>query len=541
MDKRTILAIVLSFLVVLGYQYFFAKPQKPAQQPAPQQSQEQAKAPAAEKGTEKPAPAAVPPVQLPKAEAKQAPGKDIAVETPLYTAVFNTRGGVLTSFKLKKYDRTLDPASGLIELVDVREGMQYPLTATFPDSSLDVDPADIYESKIASLSIDSNSGPKQMVLVHTNPAGVKVEKVFTFYPDKYEVDLELRVVNSTSTNLAQKALLAWNEYFDPKAESDDYGRTGPIYFSNKEVVTPDPKDEQFPSRKFVGTDISWAGYESKYFIAALIPKQPSLTGLYYGKSGNSLVTVSLEGPKNPVPPGQTTSFNYNLYLGPKDYQILKSVSVGLENSIDFGSWIKWMALPLLLALKFLNNFIHNYGVAIIIITVIIKIIFWPLGNKSYKSMKDMQKLQPLVNEIREKYKNDKPRLQQETMQLYKRHKVNPLGGCLPMLIQIPVFFGLYKTLLYSIELRHAPFVFWIQDLSAKDPYYITPIIMGATMFWQQKMTPTMGDPMQAKLMLLMPVIFTFLFLNFPAGLVIYWLFNNILSIGQQYYVQQKIE
>ncbi len=153
-------------------------------------------------------------------------------------------------------------------------------------------------------------------------------------------------------------------------------------------------------------------------------------------------------------------------------------------------------------------------------------------------MKEMQKLQPKMQELREKYKDDKQKLSQETMALYKTHKVNPLGGCLPILIQIPVFFGLYKVLLYAIELRHSPFFFWIQDLSAKDPYYITPIIMGATMFIQQKMTPTMGDPMQAKIMLLMPVVFTFLFLNFPSGLVLYWLFNNIISIGQQVYINK---
>jgi len=540
MDKRTILAIVLSFLVVLGYNYFFVKPQQQAQKPPQQQSQEQAKSEQGATTAEKPAPAAAPATaaRLPKAEVKQqVQSRSITVDSPLYTAVFNTRGGVLTSFKLKKYDRTLDPASGLIEMVDVQEGMQYPLTVTFPDSSLDVDPADIYESKITSLNLDDVSGPKQMVLTYSNPAGVKVEKAFTFYPDKYEIDLELRVVNSSSGNLAQKAMLTWNEYRDPKAEDDSYGRTGPIYFSKKEIETPDPK--KLESRKFVGTDMSWAGYESKYFIAAMIPKQPSLTGLVLGNS-SGLITVALEGPKNPVPPGQTTSFNYNLYLGPKDYAILKSAAVGLENSIDFGSWMKWMALPLLLALKFLYNFVHNYGLAIVILTVIIKIIFWPLGNKSYKSMKEMQKLQPKMTELREKYKNDKARLNQEVMQLYKSHKVNPMGGCLPMVIQIPVFFGLYKALLYSIELRHAPFIFWLQDLSAKDPYYITPIIMGATMFWQQKMTPTVGDPMQAKLMLLMPVVFTFLFLNFPSGLVIYWLFNNILSIGQQYYVNKTM-
>jgi YidC/Oxa1 family membrane protein insertase len=159
---------------------------------------------------------------------------------------------------------------------------------------------------------------------------------------------------------------------------------------------------------------------------------------------------------------------------------------------------------------------------------------------SFKSMKEMQNIQPKINELKEKHKNDQAKLSQETMAMYKTHKVNPFGGCLPILIQIPVFFGLYNTLLYAIELRHSPFFWWIQDLSAKDPYYITPIIMGATQFIQQKMTPTMGDPMQAKLMLLMPVIFTFFFLNFPSGLVIYWLFNNILQIGQQYYMNKKL-
>jgi len=537
MDKKTILAIALSFLVVLGYQYFFAK-QEPAQQ-SQQQQQQQAKPEQAPAQGSQSAPAAAAAVKIPKEEIKQAAaGKDILVDTPLYTAVLNTRGGVLTSFKLKNYHGTLDPGSGLIEMVNVQEGMQYPLTTTFPESSLEVGPDSIYETKVTSLDLAGLAEPKQLVLTYSGPAGIKVEKAFTFYPGKYEVGLELRVINSSSNTLAQKAVLGWYEYADPKAESDDYGRTGPIYFSKNAIETVDTK--KMEAYKFVGTDISWAGYESKYFIAAIIPKQPTLTGLVLGKSVNNLTTVALDGPKNTIPANQTAFFNYTLYMGPKDYAILKDASVGLENSIDFGDWIKWLALPLLLALKFLYGFVHNYGVAIIIITIIIKIIFWPLGNKSYKSMKEMQALQPHMNELREKYKNDKARLNQEVMQLYKSHKVNPMGGCLPMVIQIPVFFGLYKTLLYSIELRHAPFVFWIQDLSAKDPYYITPIIMGATMFWQQKMSPQMGDPMQAKLMLLMPIVFTFLFLNFPAGLVIYWLFNNILSIGQQYYVQKKM-
>jgi YidC/Oxa1 family membrane protein insertase len=191
-------------------------------------------------------------------------------------------------------------------------------------------------------------------------------------------------------------------------------------------------------------------------------------------------------------------------------------------------------------LNFLYDFVHNYGVAIILMTILIKLLFWPLGNLSYKSMREMQKIQPKINELRQKYKNDQAKLGQETMALYKSHKINPLSGCLPILIQLPVFIGLFNALLYAIELRHSPLFFWIQDLSAKDPYYITPILMGITQFIQQKMTPTMGDPMMAKMMLFMPLVLTIFFLNFPSGLVIYWLFNNILSIGQQFYINKKL-
>ena len=284
----------------------------------------------------------------------------------------------------------------------------------------------------------------------------------------------------------------------------------------------------------------WGGYESKYFIASFIPANPALTSIIMNRDARDMVSVGIKGQKELIPGGQSGSFTYTLYLGPKEHNLLKAQNVGLEDSIDFGSWLKWLAMPLLLVLNFIHNYIANYGVAIIILTLLIKIIFWPLGNLSYKSMKEMQNLQPKLAEMREKYKTDQAKLSQETMALYKIHKVNPLGGCLPMIIQIPIFFGLYKALLYSIELRHSPLFWWIQDLSAKDPYYITPIIMGATQFIQQKMTPTMGDPMQAKIMLFMPIVFTFFFLNFPSGLVIYWLFNNILSIGQQYYINKKV-
>jgi YidC/Oxa1 family membrane protein insertase len=293
----------------------------------------------------------------------------------------------------------------------------------------------------------------------------------------------------------------------------------------------------------LGPDVSWGGFENKYFMAVIIPQDPSLTSMNMSKDSNNMVSVEIKGTKSIIPPNQSDSLSYALFIGPKDYTLLKKQGILLEEAIEFDSFIpglKWLSIGLLIFIKFLYQYISNYGVAIIILTILIKLIFWPLGNISYKSMKEMQKLQPKLTELKEKYKNDQAKIGQETMALYKAHKVNPLSGCLPMLIQIPVFIGLYNTLLYAIELRHSPFFWWIQDLSAKDPYYITPIIMGATQFIQQKMTPTTGDPNMAKMMLIMPVVFTFIFLNFPSGLVIYWLLNNILSIGQQIYINKKL-
>jgi YidC/Oxa1 family membrane protein insertase len=241
-------------------------------------------------------------------------------------------------------------------------------------------------------------------------------------------------------------------------------------------------------------------------------------------------------------------------MGPKSLSLLRSLNNDLDRAIDFG-WVDFFAKPCLMLMNFIYRFIPNYGVAIIILTLITRAMFWPLAQKSYKSMGEMRKLQPLMQEIREKYKGDKAKMNQEMMTLYRTYKINPMGGCLPMLIQLPVFFALYRMLYQAIELRHAPFFGWITDLSAPDrlfefgfkipfmdPPYGIPvltIIMGASMILQQKMTPAPGDPTQAKMMMLMPVIFTFIFINFSSGLVLYWLVSNIFSIAQQYYTQKK--
>lgn len=535
MDKKAFLAIMLSVAVIIVWQTFFVK--KP-----PQQQQESARQETAVK--EKPAIKTAAPEQVSPVKAKtvlpepaMGTEKDIPVETSLYKAVFTTQGGNLKSFKLKNYRGSLDRNSEPVELVQVIDDMPRPLTVTFPESSFDINPESIFTSDRASIDMTQNPESSKLVLTQTYAGELREEKIFTFYPDKYAFDLEVRIYNLSKVALGESAFLSWNQYVDPKSKSDSYGHDGPISYITNSVDRYEVK--KIESGKLIGPDIAWAGFESKYFIAAMVPQNPTLSSLALSVDHRNMVSVSLKSTPNIIPPGQVVSFGYSLYLGPKENDILKAQGVGLENAIDFGSWMKWLAMPLLIFIKFLASYVHNYGIAIIILTILIKIIFWPLGNKSYKSMKEMQKLQPKIADLREKYKNDKAKLSQETMALYKTHKVNPLGGCLPMIIQIPVFFGLYRALMYSIELRHAPFYWWIQDLSAKDPYYITPIIMGATMLIQQKMTPSMGDPMQQKIMMLMPVVFTFLFVSFPSGLVIYWLFQNILSIGQQYYINKR--
>jgi YidC/Oxa1 family membrane protein insertase len=245
-------------------------------------------------------------------------------------------------------------------------------------------------------------------------------------------------------------------------------------------------------------------------------------------------------PQVTINAGQSVTVAHRLFVGPKDIDVLKSQGSSLEKSLDLG-WFKHIAMPLLYTLKFFNRYVGNYGIAIIIITIILKALFFPLTHKSYKSMKDMQKIQPKMAALKEKYKDDRDAMNKAVMELYREHKVNPLGGCLPMVVQIPVFFALYKALMFSIELRHAPFFLWVTDLADKDPYYVTPVIMGITMFVQQKMTPSQMDPIQQKMMLALPVVFTFMFLSFPSGLVLYWLVNNILTIGQQMYINKLVK
>jgi YidC/Oxa1 family membrane protein insertase len=309
-------------------------------------------------------------------------------------------------------------------------------------------------------------------------------------------------------------------------------------------IRREPPDEVAKGLEFSG-NVAWEGFGHTYFFAALLPENGAQHRVAVRQSGPALVST-ISGPPSPT----ADIHAYTVFFGPKELETLKAVGRGLDRSIDFG-YFGFISVPFLYALHFFHRFTGSYGMDIILLTVVIKLLMAPLTHKSFVSMKQMQKLQPQMERLKDKYKNDKEKLNKEIMELYRRNGVNPLGGCLPMVLQFPVFIGLYNALSTPIELRHAPFL-WIKDLSRPDweslPFTIggwhlgipvLTILMGASMFIQQWMTPTAGDPNQRKLMLMMPLMFTFMFVSFPAGLTVYWLVNNILTIAQQYWINRK--
>jgi YidC/Oxa1 family membrane protein insertase len=340
-----------------------------------------------------------------------------------------------------------------------------------------------------------------------------------------------------------------NEFHGKQSQ---YGSQGPTVLIDRSLENI-PIDEIAKKNSLTG-NIRWMALESRYFMTSVIPVEEQAAAVRLSVFPGSGVEAQYILPEQTIDPGSGLKFEFLLFFGPKSMDAVRKAGHDLERIINFG-FFHILAMPCLWLMNYLYSIIPNYGVAIIILTILSKILLWPLGTKSYKSMSQMKKLQPLIQEIRDKYKNDRKKMNEEVMRLHRTYSINPLGGCLPMLVQIPVFFALYRMLDQAIELRHAPFIGWINDLSAPDrlgsfnfaiPFMDAPygipvltLIMGATMLWQQKLTPATGDATQAKMMMLMPVVFTFIFINFSSGLVLYWLVNNVLSIGQQYYTQKK--
>ncbi|MBI5606738.1 MAG: membrane protein insertase YidC [Deltaproteobacteria bacterium] len=548
MEKNAILAFVLSMAVFAAYFLLFApeEPAKPHQDKTAKTVSAQKESPPALSSPGPAAPAATPKTQ--EAASSQT-ARDVLVKTKQFEAVFSEQGGTLKSHKLTAYKEQLG-GKDLKEIIWADQPSAFPLQLEWikksqPDMALAPFKAD---KNSLILSPDQPKGT--LSFTWTSSQGMTIVKTYTLSYDSYRIDLDIQVINGTSQTLDDNlTLLLENKFVQASDNSASF--QGALHLVNgqyKEVALGKVDKEEVLTGK-----IRWGALADTYFMGTVVPLEEQQTvSLKVSKPAPELLKIAFVSAPWTLAPKGEKRIRYALYFGPRDTQILQPLGLELEKAVNFG-FFDIIAKPLLWVLRFFNGFLHNYGWSIIILTILVKILFWPLTHKSYKSMKDMQKLQPKIAKLKEKHKDNREKLNQETMALYKTYKVNPMGGCLPMVIQIPVFFALYSLLGYAIELRHAPFFLWINDLSAPDrlpigiqiPYVgngipVLTLLMGASMFIQQKMTPTTGDPTQAKMMLFLPVVFTFMFINFAAGLVLYWLVNNVLSIGQQYYINKYV-
>ena len=547
MERRVIIFLVLSLIIVAGYDFLLKQlgiiPSATEEQPRIVDSGDK---PALKTETRPPAPPAtgsLPETKRIGSEGRTGEGSTgpsesaaeqvVLVETDLLKVELTNKGGVIKTWELKRYNTETPTGPQPVQLV--YRGGQFPgplsLLVSDEAATRELQRA-FYAVEEAGLRLDPARPTGRVTFTYRNPkSGLAVEKTLTFRHDSYLVDVEVKTEGTQGplevgmgTNFG---IIEWGEGF--------IGLIGPASMVDDKIEKETPEEEAERSGA-----VQWAALQDKYFLSVVIPSQG--TAVRVKKESERVVSSQVK-----VAPSAGQPVRLQLYAGPKEYDTLRSFQIGLEDTIDFGwfiygSWslVKMVAKPLFSVLRTINEVTHNYGITIILLTVCIKLLFAPLQYKSYKSMKDMQVIQPKVLALQDKHKDDRERLNKELIKLYRDHKVNPVGGCLPMVLQMPVFVALFNILYMTIDLRQAPFFLWIKDLSVPDPFYVLPVIMGATMVLQQKMTPTTLDPTQAKVMLILPVMLTFLFLTFPAGLVLYWVTNNTLTIAQQFVTDRFI-
>ncbi len=540
MEKNALIAIVLSIAILILYQEWVSRYYETPQENRPSRGVTPQPRPLPKPIEE--AQRVTPTIPAQGEQKVQQPVKEFRVETDHYIAVFTNRGGRLKSLLLKQYRTSIGKDSPNFEMVSATRGVPYPLGLQFQEPEPFNDESMVYKGRGRSLML-SGDGKGVLTFQGRTPWGATLIKKFTFTGSLYTIDLE---VTTGGANRGAPPSLLLTTGGNHQTVAQDAVFEGLVTLVGGKLTREGGED--LKEGKKISGQIDWAGFGYTYFLFAIVPDGPAQSTLEVKQAGPGLqMNLATQAPKGSGQRASTT-----LFIGPKDVDALKALGKGLERSIDFG-WFTLVAAPLLQVLRFSHRFTGSYGMDIILLTILIKLLLAPLTHKSFVSMKQMQKLQPQMQRIRDRYKNDKEKMNREIMDLYKRNKVNPLGGCLPMLLQFPVFIGLYNALRTPIELRHASFL-WIQDLSRPDyeslPFTllgwnvglpVLVLLMGASMFVQQWMTPSVGDPNQRRMMMMMPVVFTVLFVTFPAGLTIYWLINNILTIGQQYIINRMVK
>lgn len=532
--QRLILFIVFSFSILMLWDAW-QKEQHPA--PVGQVAHEKA-------GVTQP--------PVPKVRAVDAPAKDaggplqtgerVKVQTDLVYAEIDTLGGDVRKLEMLKHHDTQDKSKNFVLLEDDPKHL-YVAQSGLIGNDLPTHKT-LFTAAATQYKLAEGANEVQVRLTWAGANGIKVDKVFTFRKNSYVVDVAYEIHNGSTTRLEPHSYFQLVRNGQPPIGDPKFitTYTGPAIYTEKEkfhkVSFSDiGKDKAtYPKQSNDG----WVAMIQLYFLSAWLPANDQPREYYVKKLGEDLYNVGVVLPMGSIEPGGMKKLTVPLYAGPQEQDHLSKVAPGLDLAVDYGV-LTVISAPLFWVLAFLNKLVQNWGVAIIFLTVLIKLVFYPLSAKSYRSMAQMRVLGPKLQKLKEQYGDDRQRLHTAMLELYKTEKVNPLGGCLPVVVQIPVFIALYWALLNSVEMRQAPFMLWVHDLSAPDPYYILPIVMGITMIIQTKLNPTPPDPIQAKVMMIMPIAFSVFFFFFPAGLVLYWVVNNTLSIAQQWYVTHGVE
>ena len=536
-QRRIILFLVFSFALVMLWDAWL-KDQRP--EPAPVVAADtvgdvDVPAPTLELGTDP----TVPVTGMTAVES----ARRVTVRTDMFTAEVSSQGGEIVRLELAHHRASHDSDSGFVLFDD---GMRHVYSAQsgligngLPNHRT------LYSVDQDSLELRPGQDSVTLRLVAPEQDGVQVTKRMTFHRGSYLIDIEYEIENLSDQPVGGHAYFQFARDGQPAEAVEVFGVrtfTGPAFYTDENKFQKVSFDDIDRDRAKFATRASdgWMAMVQHYFVGAWLPEGNVQREFFARKISTDLYTAGLILPVAAIAPQQTGQIGSRLYAGPQEQDHLSGIADGLGLVVDYG-WLTVIAAPLFWVLSWFHNLTGNWGWAIVLVTLVIKLVFFPLSAASYKSMAKMRVLGPRMQRIKELYGHDKQRMQQEVMDMYRKEKINPLGGCLPILVQIPVFIALYWVLLGSVEMRHAPWLGWIQDLSAKDPYFILPVLMGASMLVQMKLNPAPPDPLQAKIMMALPIVFTFMFMWFPAGLVLYWVVNNLLSIAQQWQITRMIE
>ena len=548
--RRIILWVVLSLSLLIlwdnwlrysGQPSMFGLDSKATQQQSQVQGQQQA-APGSQNGNQAdiPQPTATPSPATVPATPQQSTGERITVTTDLLNVQLNSMGGEIVRLELRQHQATEDASQNIV-LFDSGATHTYVaqtglIGGTFPNhrTPFTVQPG----------PRNLENGDQLQLVMTAEQGGLRLTKTYTFRRGSYVIDVRHDVANLTEAPIAPSVymqLLRDNLHIGE--DSMFYSTfTGPAVYTEGNAfqkVTFEDIDKGRPDH-VTKADNGWIGMVQHYFVSAFLPPQGAQREIYTRKVGNNLYAVGSIVPMGTLAPGAQESLTAQLFAGPQESSHLDTFAPGFELVKDYG-WLTVIAKPLFWLMEQIHDILGNWGWTIVVATILIKLVFFPLSAASYRSMAKMRKVTPKLTAIRERYKDKPQEMNKAMMELYKTEKINPLGGCLPILIQIPVFIALYWVLLASVEMRNAPWIGWIQDLSSPDPWFILPVIMAVSMYIQVKLNPTPPDPLQAKIMMFMPIAFSVMFFFFPAGLVLYWVVNNILSIAQQWVITKRIE